>query len=295
MEGPTGSKLMAIAGPRTTAQTWHVVQHEGFHQFISATIHNDIPIWANEGLAEYFGEALWTGDGFVSGLIPPARLKEVKAEIRSNKFKRFSQIMTMTQKEWGSHLEYGNYDEAWAMVHFLAHADNGKYQNAFEQFMLQISKGQPAATVWTSVFGKDSSAFEARFAQWWLNLPDEPTRSGYIQAVVQTETSFYARAYLQRLTFSDPLTFFKNYRPPENANSRDLWLPPTLFAATSETAARVGDWTMIIPPKQPPQLICVDDDGTKYVGTFVVSGNRVTRVSVDVTPGNNAQAAPRRY
>ena len=52
---------MAFAGEHITAYTWHTVQHEGFHQFAHAVIGGDIPTWLNEGLAEYFGEALFTG------------------------------------------------------------------------------------------------------------------------------------------------------------------------------------------------------------------------------------------
>ena len=33
------------------SRTWHVVQHEGFHQFVFAVIRGEIPTWVNEGLA----------------------------------------------------------------------------------------------------------------------------------------------------------------------------------------------------------------------------------------------------
>ena len=33
-----------------------------------------MPTWLNEGLAEYFGEGIFTGDGFVTGVISPERL-----------------------------------------------------------------------------------------------------------------------------------------------------------------------------------------------------------------------------
>src|SRR3954468_12999444 len=73
-----GDKLMAVTLRRDdgviSLATWHVVQHEGFHQFAHAVIGGKVPMWADEGLAEYFGEGLFTGDGFVAGLIPQARL-----------------------------------------------------------------------------------------------------------------------------------------------------------------------------------------------------------------------------
>jgi hypothetical protein len=81
----TGQKLMAISAPGRGERNWHVVQHEGFHQFVQAVIGGNMPIWINEGLAEYFGEAVFTGDGFVTGLVPPDRLARLQKAIRDNK------------------------------------------------------------------------------------------------------------------------------------------------------------------------------------------------------------------
>ncbi|HMO25788.1 MAG TPA: hypothetical protein PKB10_05915, partial [Tepidisphaeraceae bacterium] len=83
-----GQSLKAIAGEQLTDQTWHAVQHEGFHQFAHYVIGNDnMPIWVNEGLAEYFGEAIFTGDGFVSGVMPGWRVRRIKSAMRNEQFK----------------------------------------------------------------------------------------------------------------------------------------------------------------------------------------------------------------
>ena len=44
-------------------------------KFAHATIGHKLPPWLDEGLAEYFGEAIFTGDGYVDGAIPPWRAK----------------------------------------------------------------------------------------------------------------------------------------------------------------------------------------------------------------------------
>jgi len=275
------SWLIAVAGPKTSAYTWHVVQHEGFHQFIRASLQNDIPIWANEGLAEYFGEGIWTGDGFVTGLIAPDRLEDVKKAIQNRTFRPFAQMMTMTDEEWGNKLEYSNYNQAWAMVHFLAHAENGKYQQAFLAFMNKVSRGAPPINAWTDVFGGDTGAFERRFADYWMALGDNPSRSAYLKALVQTETSFLARATIQRQTFPDPSAFFRTYKPADLELNRDLWLPPALFTESSTAALKVGDWTLE-GGNGPPRLVCKDEDGSKYIGTFAIANGKVGRVSVEV-------------
>ena len=136
-----GSALMAIAGERVTQRTWHVVQHEGFHQFCDAVIGGNVPIWINEGLAEYFGEAIFTGDNFVSGVIPKWRLQRVRKQIQNKQFKSIQDMMLLGHRDWNAELDLANYDQAWSMAHFLAHGDDGRYQKAFGQLMVRISKG----------------------------------------------------------------------------------------------------------------------------------------------------------
>jgi hypothetical protein len=276
--------LMAAAGQRTSAYTWHIVQHEGFHQFIAATIPNEIPVWANEGLAEYFGEGIWTGDGFVTGLVSQERLEEVQAALRERRVKPFAQMLAMSAQAWGSKLEYSNYTQAWAMVHFLAHGDGGKYQAPFVQFMLKVGRGAAPDAAWRDVFGKDTAAFEQRFSAYWLGLPQNPTRGTYLHALVQTQTSFLARAVLQRQTFTDAPGFLENYKPADLAVNRDLWLPPALFEESSAAARKIGSWSLEAARGGPMKLVCGDEDGTKYVGNYTVANGKVGRVWVEILP-----------
>ena len=67
----TGDALLAyVRGSHPDAGTWHVVQHEGFHQFAAAVIGGDMPVWVNEGMAEYFGEGVFTGDSLSPEAFP---------------------------------------------------------------------------------------------------------------------------------------------------------------------------------------------------------------------------------
>ncbi len=279
-----GSRLMAIAGEKTTDMTWHVVQHEGFHQFAASVIKEELPIWVNEGLAEYFGEAVWTGDSFICGVIPPDRLKEVDVAILRKTFKPFDVMMTMSREEWGSHLDYANYTQAWAMVQFLAHGDEGKYLRAFIAFMNNLNRGMQATDAWNAVFGKDTRAFEARFEKWWLGLPQNPTRDLYMRAAVATMTSYFARATLQKQTFTDVAEFIKDVKLPDLKAGRDVWLPPKLFAEVTPVVDRVGAWTIGTAKGKLPTIVCTDEDGTKYVGSFTLGVNKVNQVNVAVTP-----------
>ncbi len=291
MQGRDGKRLMAIAGEKTDADTWHVIQHEGFHQFVAASIPYPLPAWANEGLAEYFGEAVWTGDGFVNGLIPPDRLKDVQKEIRIGQFKPFKTLMGMSQKDWNDDLAVTNYDEAWSMIHFLAHADGGRYQAPFLQYMQQVSRGIEPQNAWSNIFGQDVNGFQAKYAASWMALKDNPTRDGYVKAAVLTETSFLARAQLMKQTFKDPETFFKEYHPPEYGVNRDLWLPPELFAEYGHVAPDLGQWSFTAGPL--PKLVLVTDDGTTYTGSFTVSNGKVGKVEIAIVTPSTKPAAGR--
>ncbi len=294
MRDQYGSRLMAIASDHVTDRTWHIVQHEGFHQFASNVIHGELPIWVNEGLAEYFGEARWTGDSFVSGLIPPMRLKEVNIAILRKTFKPFATMMNMTHEEWGSHLDYANYTQAWAMIHFLGHADNGRYQKPFIAFLNNINRGVAPTDAWNSIFGNDTQAFQNRFEKWWLALPPNPTRSEYLRAAVLTLTSYLARATLQKQSFADVPSFVHDIKLPDLHTSRDIWLPPKLFTDTSPITEKIGTWSLESPKAQLPKLTLTDNDGTTYTGTFTLGFNRIAQVTVTLTPPAAKPASPTR-
>jgi hypothetical protein len=280
----TGNRLMAwIDGDHPDDNTWSVIQHEGFHQFAAIAIRPDLPPWVDEGLAEYFGEGLWTGDGFVTGLINPHRLTEVRRGMGTT-FKPFRQLMSLSLNEWNKNLNSSNYDQAWSMVHFLANADNGKYQPAFLQYMTAVSKGVSNQQAWSAAFGNDVDAFQAKYVQWWRALPESPTTANFLRALVQIETSFLARATLLKTPLSDADAFVRRYQPPEFAINRDLWLPPKLFTALRDIAPDMGRWSF-----QGPRLVLQISDGTAFVGTFTTANNKVSRVNVEVIPPRNGR------
>ncbi len=69
--GPRGRGLATFIGDRGDLQIQHVLQHEGFHQFAANYFGRELPIWANEGLAEYFGNSLVVQGSIRRGMAPP--------------------------------------------------------------------------------------------------------------------------------------------------------------------------------------------------------------------------------
>jgi hypothetical protein len=274
-----GTALYAVAGDRLTDRTWHVVQHEGFHQFAAAVIGGERPMWINEGLAEYFGEALFTGDGFVSGVIPKWRLKRLRDEINAGKLLTCEQMMLVSNAEWNTNIKISNYDQAWSMVHFLAHGENGKYQKAFAAMMVELSRGRQPETAWNDNFGS-AEGFEDRWKKWWLDLPDDPSADLYGQATVARLTSFLARATAQKQTFDS----FEAFKAAAANNKLEIspndWLPPTLLAqalAEADDLTKAGaQWTLVA--KSSPQIQCKLSSGARCVGSFQLQHGQIVRV-----------------
>ena len=277
----TGDKLVALANPKHPDATWRVVQHEGFHQFVLAAIGPKLPIWANEGLAEYFGLGRFTGDQFIVGLIPPARLARVKEGIAARRFKSLRAMLQMSQDEWNSNFKAENYDQAWSMVHFLAVAENGKYQRAFVDFLADVSHQLDWDQAWTKRFGKDVDAFQKRWAEYWTGLPDDPTADLYAQVIASTLTSFYARAFSQRQYFDKIEDFFAAAEHGRLKAHQQDWLPPSLLRDALEAAPHVGTWSLEHKPGQ-RLLLCRTNAGTLLEGSFKIENGRVQSVAVHV-------------
>lgn len=284
-----GDRLMAIAGPEAAGYTWHIVQHEGFHQFVHSVIKGDIPIWANEGLAEYFGEALWTGDEFVSGIVPPQRLARLKQSIAGGQMKSLESMMLLPQAVWNAQLSGANYDQAWSMVHFLAHADNGKYQKPFNNFLREVSNGAAWPEAWKRNFGSNVEAFEGRWRDYWLNMAADESRLLYARAAVATLTGFLGRAYAERQPFMAWDAFVEAAKGANLKTKAEDALPRDLLTGALQWAAGNGTWS-IEKKSGGNWIVCELEDGTRLTGSFKLRGSRIGDVTVKVAGSKPAKA-----
>jgi hypothetical protein len=276
------ARLMAIAGEKSTNGTWHIIQHEGFHQFAYAVIGGNLPAWLNEGLAEYFGEGIYTGDGMVTGVIPPGRLKKVQENIKGRRFKSIQSMMMLSHDQWNQEMNGLNYDMAWSMAHFLAHGENGKYQGAFSQFVRDLGRGRPWDKAWLANFGS-AEGFEKRWADWWLAQEPMATRDLYVKAVVSSVASYVGRAAQQKQTFDDLAEFTRAAKEQSIKLPPNDWLPPTLATSMLELKEKLGDEVKYELGKDArgPQVIANLPDGTRLVATFVRQGPKKVVTTVD--------------
>lgn len=153
------------------------LQHEAFHQFAANAFKTPLPMWLNEGMAQYFEEGLWTGDGFALAQVPPRRVRQLKADIRAKRIVPFDQFLTMTPEQWGkalgSHSSTSGatqYNQAWAMVHFLVNdldaSGRPRYRTRLVQLLQLIHAGSPADKAFVQAFSANYRGFQDRFLEW---------------------------------------------------------------------------------------------------------------------------------
>lgn len=290
----TGGKLMAVAENRAPAGLWHTVQHEGFHQFAHAVISGRLPVWLDEGLAEYFGEGIWTGDGMVTGVIPPGRLQRVRRLVRDGNLMPLADMMDLDHKTWNGALSSRNYDQAWSMVQFLVSADGGKYRQAFTDYINDVARGGSPALSFQNRFGRDTRAFQSRYEQWWKGLGDMPTADLYSQAAVAAMTSFLARGQVLKMKFATTDDFLQAVRDEriqiDGSKMPRLWLPTSLGRQAMGTGSRLGEWSL--PEGKPPRVVLRQPDGAVFTGTFTLDGDGPPKIKVTVERPKPAATAP---
>lgn len=180
--GETG--LATFLNGQAREQMLSTLRHEGFHQFAHSRIGTDLPIWVNEGLAEYFGHGVMVGGAggrLRVGFAPAAPLERVRMAVRNDYWYAFPEMLAMTSDEWSATVRKGGpnasllYDQAWLMTHFLAHADGGKYAAAYERYLKLVAEGTGSLAAFERAFGAaDTTAFENVWLSWIDTLEPDP-------------------------------------------------------------------------------------------------------------------------
>ena len=221
-----GDRLVAAATDSRGSATWHVVQHEAFHQFAAATTAAAPPAWLDEGLGEYFGEALFTGDGYVSGVVPGWRLARVRRSVQEGKFQPLAGFARLSHEAWNRELALERYDQAWSIAQFLLHADGGRHRERLVEYVRSLGTGKSADATLAEI--------ETRWRTYWLELPEHGTSELEAEATVATITSFLGRSAAQGQTFDSFEAFVRAARDGSVRCAKEQWLPPSMLVRALE-------------------------------------------------------------
>ncbi len=159
---PKSQGLATWTQGRSRSQTFQVLQHEGFHQFAFNHLGRDLPTWINEGLAQYFEDAIIVGDKMTTGLANARRVEQVKHALAAGTGIEFAHLVGFTADDWAGTL-HGDpdraalmYAQSWSIVFFLIHGDDDRYQTSFARYLQKVSAGRDHQTAFREVFGEDS-------------------------------------------------------------------------------------------------------------------------------------------
>jgi len=217
VDGTGSGGMFFVTGRGTALAFWtenlprrrieHVLQHEGFHQFAYSRFGSDLPIWVNEGLAEFFGEAVLVGKELVIGQTTPNVLDRVRNAIEEESYVPFRQMISMSSEQWGSNVRNGDaslqYHQAWSMVHFLIYGEDGRYQRAFEQYLKLMNNAVRSEDAFIRAFGAaDLEGFERK----WREYAAVAKPSAFVTALERME--FLAEGLLElKMRGETPETF----------------------------------------------------------------------------------------
>jgi len=274
-----GDRLVAAATDSRGSAAWHVVQHEAFHQFAAATTGTEFPAWLNEGLGEYFGEALFTGDGYTTGVVPAWRLARVKRSLKDNTLQPLAGFARLSQQQWNQQMTLARYDQAWSLVQFLLHGDAGKHRERVARYVKSLGDGRSHEQAWSDAFG-DWADFTRAWNDYWERLPPEGTPGVYAETNVATVTSFLARAAAAGQQF-DSFADFTGIATSGNlrCDPKD-WLPPYLLKRALDEADKSGTTFCLAGSDKATTLTARLHDGTELVGRFTLLNGRPHTIAV---------------
>lgn len=149
---------------------WRVLAHEGFHQFIGYELGQQIPMWLNEGMAQYFETAFITGSEFHVGQVSRGKLLYAQALILNKQAPPLSQLI-----QWDRGTFYANanvaYPMSWALVYYLVNSHEERFgQSEFRRYMQDLKYGQDDYRSFQRRFGADVDHWQADFENYILHL-----------------------------------------------------------------------------------------------------------------------------
>ncbi|MBS3820186.1 MAG: DUF1570 domain-containing protein [Planctomycetes bacterium] len=307
----TGSELRAIIDTDVFSREsiWHVIQHEGFHQVAHRVIARPgvaLPLWVNEGLAEYFGEALWTGTRLVPGAIDAGgpyskvpvrggRAGRIRRRLAEDVFRPLDELMDMTAQQWrDDHDATSNYDQVYAVVHYLIHGDGGRHHQAFARYVNDVARGRPNLATFKKHFGRSIELLDASWRQWWTDLPADPTTK--IHAIVAAETlaNSLARS-AQADSYASDDTLIKAARDGDLlvAPGRKTYMPTWVIRQAGAAAPQIGPWTLHRNDGRTVLSVTLAND--MIVSAVIPAGRdgrTPPRVTIDITPPPAPDARP---
>ncbi|MHC4561887.1 MAG: DUF1570 domain-containing protein [Planctomycetota bacterium] len=292
-QSPPGPRLMLMSHSNSAHVSFdHLLRHEGWHHLLALNVpvRKRFPAWLDEGMAEYLGYSVWTGDETITGMIRPEGYHSLRGYVTSRRILPLRKLVTITDSEWMRAVNSGegwrNYMQSWSVVHFLMSADNGEHRRTLGAYMEALCKGRDPEPALDGII-----AVNSRYQRWVKSIPTSTTHPRFYRVMTAMLTSHLARAHAQGQRFTSAERFLSTARrrqlkmPPMD---EEQWLPPSLLDELlwyiDQFTGVYGPFEIILeqPEGQLPtvrvryNLLKID-----YRGSFTLDGKKVADVSVE--------------
>ncbi len=146
---------MALFEGTDVPETCRVLSHEGFHQALHA-IAPEVPIWFNEGMAEYVGAArVEKGKVVERGGIQTGRLDNLTGAVKYGwQPLAFEEILCQSQAEFYASEAPLKYAQAWSMVRYFMDGDGGRWRPLMRDYIARVLAGDSERTAFEATFAK---------------------------------------------------------------------------------------------------------------------------------------------
>ena len=253
---PNGAGLAFFTEHVPEEQVRHTIQHEGFHQVAWSFFANDLPIWVNEGMAEFFGMAEVLDGDVVIGEVDATALDSIQRAIQEGRHLPLATMLTMSHEAWGANVRGGDarlqYDQAWSMIQFLEYGEGGTYQRNFNLYLQHLNAGVPSVEAFGRAFGTDPNkvgAFEAKWKAFVQGLRASSFTSAIRSASFMAAGVQFLRGKGIMPASVDELRAAlveQEFKQPIRTHSDERWIKatdPTLWSIPDDLQTKDAAWT----------------------------------------------------
>jgi hypothetical protein len=144
-----GASVLYYIGRR---DTFAILAHEGWHQYAQRTLRTQLPLWLEEGIATWMEGHLRHPDG-IPKFRSWANLERFDTLRDAVRLQRLIALPDLLEKPPQEFLEGGTsrllvyYAQVWALVHFLAEGEGGRYRTGLQQVLIDAAQGHLAGKV----------------------------------------------------------------------------------------------------------------------------------------------------
>lgn len=137
--------------------TLTLAAHEGWHQYSQATFRHQLPIWLEEGVATYMEGHRWARGDELPTFSPWRnfeRFTELRQSALADELIPLDELIEGAPQRFlrrdGRSKLLTYYAQVWALTHFLAEGEDGRYRRALEEVLQDAAAGHLAGKIASS-------------------------------------------------------------------------------------------------------------------------------------------------